>query len=123
MSRTLPVRPAMLPAELVPRGMSLSQLIAVLRARIRLVVAVGLVVLLLSAVVSLAMTPQYRATALLQLDFDVYDPLLQRDLSPNLAESYMATQVDTVGSGRVLGEVVRQLGWLDDAERVAPLRA
>ena len=27
------------------------------------------------------------------------------------------------GPGRVLGEVVRQLGWLDDAERVAPLRA
>ena len=65
MSRTLPVRPAMLPAELVPRGMSLSQLIAVLRARIRLVVAVGLVVLLLSAVVSLLGLSGWLATRLL----------------------------------------------------------
>lgn len=124
MAGALQTQPApMLPSELVPRGMSLSQLISVLRARLGLAVAVGVAVLLLSALVSFSMTKQYRATAVLQMDFDVYDPLLQRDLSPNLAESYMSTQVDAVGAGRVLAEVVRQLGWLSDAERVAPLRA
>lgn len=111
MAGALQTQPApMLPSELVPRGMTLSQLISVLRARFGLAVAVGVAVLLLSALVSFSMTKQYRATAVLQMDFDVYDPLLQRDLSPNLAESYMSTQVDAVGAGRVLAEVVRQLG-------------
>lgn len=123
MASHLPVRTATLPAELIPRGMSLSQLLAVLRARIGLVVAVTVVVVAMSVLVSLAMPKQYRAGAILQMDFDVYDPLLRRELSPNLAESYMATQVDTVGSGRVLSEVVQRLGWLEDPERVAKFRA
>ncbi len=112
----LPPAAAMIPAELMSQSLSLAQIFSILRAyRNRILLAGVLVMALAVAFSKLVLTRSYVATATVVADYDVNSPETNREFPSNLAASYMATQVEFIGSARVLGKVVDSLNLTGNA--------
>ncbi|MES2684717.1 MAG: Wzz/FepE/Etk N-terminal domain-containing protein [Pseudomonadota bacterium] len=108
---------ALLPAEFMSQSIGLGQLAAILRAYLRIILVAGLVTMVLAVLVSkLVLSKTYVATATVLADYEVNSPDSSREFPANLAASYMATQVEFIGSTRVLAKVVEVLKLADDAK-------
>lgn len=108
--------PAHLPAEFLSQTLSLGQLIAIVRAYFKAIVLGALLTMVLAVAVSkLWLSKVYVATATVLADYEVNAPDTNREFPSNLAASYMATQVEFIGSALVLGKVLDALNLASDA--------
>ena len=108
----------MLPANMMQQGVSPTQIVAMLWAYRWWVVAVTFVCVVLSIAASKFWIDKvYESTAVLQFEYQVYDPLTRKEFPSFLAQSYMATQLDILKSRRTMLKAVDQLGWVNDPER------
>lgn len=89
--------------------MSLSQLIAILKARWKVSLVVLLVIVSVTAVYDLIAPRKYTATASIMVDVKSPDPVAGMVLPAMMTPSYMATLVDLLMSERVALRVVRSL--------------
>lgn len=96
--------------------MPLKHLLLVLKSRIWLILFVGLATVAAGVVFTLSQPKQYVATATLLLNFDADNPLEDSRLPPQLADSYMATQVDIIMSRNVMNRVIDQLDLAETPE-------
>lgn len=96
--------------------MTFSLFLSILKARKFGALAVLLVTVLTTAVVSLALPKQYTATAALVVDVKSPDPILGMILGNGMLPGYMATQVDIITSDRVAQRVVRELKLTENAQ-------
>lgn len=76
-------------------------------------------VILLTGATALLMPRTYAATATLMVNFDVYDPLGDREFPMGLLGSYMATQVELASGPGVLKPVVERLRLTEDEDYTA----
>lgn len=86
--------------------MTFQQFLLILRARLWLIVGVFFTVVIVALVISLLLPKSYTATTSLVVDAKSNDPLLGAMMSSQSGSSYMATQVDIIGSNRVAQRVV-----------------
>jgi chain length determinant protein tyrosine kinase EpsG len=99
--------------------MTLKHYLAVLQARSWLIAAIFGLVLAAVVAVSLLMTPRYAAKAQVLVDVKSPDPVAGSVLPAHLLASYIATQVELIGSERVALRVVEKLAlhqrpeWID----------
>ncbi|WP_348674882.1 Wzz/FepE/Etk N-terminal domain-containing protein [uncultured Abyssibacter sp.] len=122
MSQASTSAPAAIPDSLQPAVISIPQLTAMLLARWKLIVILGLGCALVAAVLSKLVLPKsYTAIATVMVDFEVNDPLSRREFPVHLTASYMATQMEFIRSPEVLGAAIDELGWASDPERLAGL--
>jgi chain length determinant protein EpsF len=89
--------------------MSFQQLLLVLQARWRLVVAIASAVIVVAVVISLLLPKQYTAEASVVINTKGTDPISGAPLQAQMMPSYMATQVDIITSDRVAQRVVKML--------------
>ena len=99
--------------------MPLKYLMLVLRSRLPLVLFVLVVTIAAGTVFTLMQPKQYTGVASLLINFGSQNPFEDTRLPPQLAASYMATQVDIITSRNVLLRVVDQLGVADVPEERA----
>lgn len=104
------------PEHLEHQGMSLPQVLAMLRARRKPMVIVALAVIILGAVVIKFLPKTYTATATLIVDSDVKDPLAGRDFPVEMIANYVSTQIELMSSRIVLGPVIDRLKLTEDKE-------
>ena len=88
--------------------MTFGQFLSILRARWWLALAILVVTVLATAVVSLSLTKQYKATASVVVDFKP-DPISAVLYGGGGSPAQTATQVDIIKSDRVAERVVRNL--------------
>jgi chain length determinant protein EpsF len=89
--------------------MSLGQLLQILRARFKVVIAILVSIVLLAVAISLALPKQYVATATVLADIKA-DPVAANNLiTTEMPENYIATQVDVINSERVARRAVEIL--------------
>ena len=101
--------------------MSLKQILRVLWARKRLVLALLLLVSIVGVTATLMAPKQYTAEAAMIVEMRI-DPVLGA-LAPALAQpGYMSTQVDVVKSDPVAARAVKMLGMANSPEAVAQWR-
>ncbi len=89
--------------------MSFVQFLSILRARYKLALAVFLATLVIAAVVTLALTKNYTATASVVVDPSKPDPLAAVLYPSGINPGLIATQIDIIQSDRVAFKVVRNL--------------
>lgn len=94
--------------------MNPQQLLTILAARRRLAIGVWMACLLAGAAVAMFWPKQYTASAVVMLDLQVPEPGSAAAVAA-LQPGYIATQVDLIGSERVMRRALRQLGWQQDA--------
>jgi polysaccharide biosynthesis transport protein len=94
--------------------MTPKQLLAVLAARWPWALAVLLLSVTASAVVSITMLKRYTATATVMLDARTPDQVAGGTPNSSLPGGYMATQTDVIASERVGRAVIQALGLRDD---------
>lgn len=92
-------------------------LLLILRSRIWLIVFVALATVAAGTYFTLTQPKQYLATASLLLNFNTSNPFEENGLAPQLADSYLATQVDIITSRSVVNRVIDDLGLADTAEQ------
>lgn len=108
----------LLPAEFLRRGLSLGQLLAIFMAYRRQILIAAVAGLVLTGLFSkLVLSRAYDATATVLVDYEVNTPDTDREFPSMLAASYMTTQTSFISSAAVLGPVLDQLGWMNDAEK------
>ncbi len=98
--------------------MTLRQFLRILRARFAVIVAVAAVVLVAALAVSLMLPKKYTAETVLVVDAKSSDPIAGGMIPSPMMPSYIATQVDILGSERVALRVVELAGL----ERMPQLR-
>lgn len=96
--------------------MTLSQFMAILKARWTAAFAVLVLTVLTAVGISLVLPKQYTSTASVVLDVRSPDPIAGMVLSAMTMPSYMATQVDIINSQRVATEVIRELKLTESTE-------
>ncbi len=97
--------------------MTLQQFLAILRARMGLVMAVFLVTVSAATITALLIPKVYTATATLIIDAAKPDPLSGAvNNSNNVAQTVLATQIGVIKSERVALDVVRKLRLTDRAD-------
>jgi polysaccharide biosynthesis transport protein len=96
--------------------MTLSQFLAILRARWLTAVAVFFAVVALVIGVSLVLPAKYTATASVLVDMRASDPLAATGTGSAMPTSYIATQADVIQSARVAQRVVRDLHLTDSPQ-------
>lgn len=89
--------------------MDLTQLLGILRARIKLVLSVVIVTVATTAAVSLALPKQYTAQTDLIIDAKAIDPVSGLSLPVQMLSGYQATQVDVIKSHSVALKVITAL--------------
>lgn len=89
--------------------MNLSQLLLILRARLRIALSILLVVVVATMAISLLLPKTYKATSTLLMNYKGIDPLTGLTMPGQLLPGYMATQVDIIASKNVALRVVDQL--------------
>jgi len=89
--------------------MTLQQLIRILRARMRLVLATMFIVVVAAVAAMLLLPPRYSAVTTLVVNVKGIDPITGGALPADLMPSYMATQVDIIQSYAVALNVVAAL--------------
>ena len=92
-------------------------LLLILRSRIWLIVLVALGTVAAGTYFTLTQPKEYLATASLLLNFSTDNPFKDDGLPPQLADSYMATQVDIITSRSVVNRVIRDLGLAETPEQ------
>jgi len=107
--------PAAATEEFERPGMSLTQIVTILRAYWKHSAVIFLSVLVIAAVVTKLMPKTYLATATLMVNYDVNDPLSGKEFPIGLIGSYMATQTELMLSPEVLGPVVDRLKLTEDS--------
>ncbi|HUS23502.1 MAG TPA: Wzz/FepE/Etk N-terminal domain-containing protein [Candidatus Binatia bacterium] len=90
-------------------GLSLSQLLAILRAWWRKGLIITASTVVLAGLATLVMPKTYTSTATLMVNWEINDPLGGREFPAGLLGNYVATQVELLGSPAVLREVVNRL--------------
>ena len=78
--------------------MTLQQLIRILKARMRLVLATMFIVVVAAIAAMLLLPPRYSAATTLVVNVKGIDPITGGALPADLMPSYMATQVDVIQS-------------------------
>ncbi len=106
----------MLPAALMTAPIVPSQVIAILKVYRRLILCTALGLGLAAFAYSKLVPKVFVATAQLLVDFDVNDPISNRDFPSQLAASYLATQVEFAKSPKVLLPAVDALGWMTNPQ-------
>lgn len=97
-------------------GMSLAQVMAMLRARWKPMVIVAMTVIIAGTVVIKFLPKTFTATATLIVDSDVKDPLAGRDFPVEMIANYVSTQIELMTSPIVLGPVIDRLKLTEDRE-------
>jgi uncharacterized protein involved in exopolysaccharide biosynthesis len=87
-------------------GLSFAQLLAILLARKRTLVASVFVVLSATLALTLMQTKTYTASAEIFIDFRSSDPLTGRLFNAAQDETYLQTQVDLMQSEEVLNHMI-----------------
>ena len=105
-----------LPSAFTAAPIAPSQVLAILRAHRKWVVGLVFGFVVVGFAYSKLAPKVYVSTAQLLVDFDVNDPISNRDFPSQLASSYLSTQIDFVNSPKVLLPVVDTLGWISDAK-------
>ncbi|HZR34921.1 MAG TPA: Wzz/FepE/Etk N-terminal domain-containing protein [Nevskia sp.] len=100
---------AAVPEALAPPGLSLVQLLHILRAHWRRALLASLAVFLLGALVVMLLPRTYTATATLMINYQVNDPLGGKDFPEGLLASYVSTQAELLRGPQVLIPVIDQL--------------
>ena len=96
--------------------MTLTQIIAVFKARWTIFMAILVVTVTAAAVVTFLLPRQYSASASVVIDLKSPDPVAGVMMPGMLAPSYMATQVDIIQSERVARRVIAGLRLAENAE-------
>lgn len=104
-----PIGAAFVPRHYVHPGLSLAQLLAIVRARRKATLLILAAMLLLTILASVLMPRTYTSTATLMVNYEIYDPLGGKEFPTSLLGSYMATQIELMRSDEVLLDVVRRL--------------
>ena len=104
-----PLEPTIAPEAYEHPGMSLAQIVSILRAYWKQSAMIALAVLAVAVVVTKLMPKTYDATATLMVNYDVNDPLAGKEFPVGLMGSYMATQTELMQSPEVLGPVIDRL--------------
>ena len=107
--------PAM-PQENYAPGLSLAQLITIMRSYWRLSAAIAGGTLVATLLVLLVLPKAYTAKATLIYDYDNRDPLAGEQIPIGLMHNYVETQVELMTSPVVLNAVVDHLGLTTDKE-------
>lgn len=94
--------------------MSLAQIIAIVRARWRVMVLCAVTVIICGAVAITFLPKTFTATATLIVDSDVKDPLAGRDFPVEMIANYVTTQIELMTSPIVLGPVSDRLKLTED---------
>ena len=89
--------------------MNFSQLILILLARKRIILLTLFVTVATTTVVSFLLPKTYTGTASVVVDFKGSDPITGIMLQPTLMPTYMATQLEIIGSHNVALKVVDRL--------------
>lgn len=107
------------------------QLLLILRARYKIVIAVALIAIIAGVSGGLLLPKRYTAETTVMVDIKTQDPVTSVLVSGQMAQGSMATQVDIVKSTRVALKVVRMLRleqgdavkkqWLDATEGTGKL--
>ncbi|MEO8224220.1 MAG: GumC family protein [Gammaproteobacteria bacterium] len=97
------------PEAYVHPGLSLAQLLAILRAYRVAILIIMLAILALTVLIIALLPRTYAATATLMVSYDVNDPLNGKDFPIGLLGSYVATQIELMQSPEVLLAVVDRL--------------
>ena len=100
--------------EAAHQGMSLAQILAMLRARWKTMVFVAMTIIVFGAVAIKFLPKTYTATATLIVDSDVKDPLAGRDFPVEMIANYVSTQIELMTSPIVLGPVIDRLKLTQD---------
>jgi succinoglycan biosynthesis transport protein ExoP len=90
--------------------MTFEQFLNILRARKWIAVSIFATVLITTLAVSLLLPKQYTADATLAIDIKAADPVTGQPVAGYMAPSFMATQVDIIGSQNTALKVVDSLG-------------
>lgn len=96
--------------------MTLTQIIAVFKARWTIFMAILVVTVTAAAIVTFLLPRQYSASASVVIDLKSPDPVAGVMMPGMLAPSYMATQVDIIQSERVARRVIAGLRLAENAE-------
>lgn len=92
-------------------------LLMVLRARIGLIALVVIATVAAGTYFTMTQPRQYLASTSLLINFNTSNPFEEDGLAPQLADSYMATQVDIINSRSVVNRVIEELGLAETAEQ------
>lgn len=95
-------------------GLSLNQILAILRAHRWRIVVIGLLVSSMSVTASMLLPRNYEATTTLMIGFEINDPLGPERFPTGLLDGYVATQIELIQSPTVLLPVVDRLGLTED---------
>ncbi|AIY42101.1 Tyrosine-protein kinase Wzc [Collimonas arenae] len=96
--------------------MTFPQLLTILRARYKVILATLLIVVTATVAVSLALPKIYRTSTTVLLNYKGTDPVSGRVLAAQLVSGYMATQMDIVASRSVALKAVDNLGLANDPD-------
>ena len=102
--------------------MNFQQIISVLMARKKFVLAIFFTTVAMTAVLSFLLPKTYKATASVLLNYKGIDPLTGLTLPGQLLPGYMATQIDIITSKNVALRVVKQLKLDQDPETIRNFR-
>jgi uncharacterized protein involved in exopolysaccharide biosynthesis len=96
------------------QGMSLTQVITMVRARWKWILIISLTLIVFGAVLIKLLPKTYTATATLIVDSDVKDPLAGRDFRVEAVANYVSTQMELIASPIILVPVIERLGLTED---------
>lgn len=102
------------PEQLVHQGMSVAQVVAMLRARWKPIVIIAVLSTLLGALAIKSLPKTFTATTTLIVNSDVKDPLAGRDFPVEMIANYVSTQIELLTSPIVLLPVVDRLQLTKD---------
>jgi len=96
------------------QGMSLAQVLAMMRARWKPIVMVAVTITFLGAVAIKLLPKTYTATATLIVDSGIKDPLAGADFPMDMVANYVSTQIELMTSPIVLLPVIERLKLTED---------
>lgn len=94
--------------------MSIIQFLRILWARRWVTIAATLSCVLGAFIVTMIVPPRYAAYSRVMMDLVKPDPVTGQITAPNFARAYTKTQIELIRDYRVAGQVVEDLGWLND---------
>ncbi|WP_028080675.1 GumC family protein [Solimonas soli] len=109
-SQSVASMPPLVPLTYVHPGLSLAQLLAILRAHRRRIAVIFTAVLGLALAAALLLPRTYEADATLLVRYEVNDPLGGKEFPLGLLGGYIATQVEILQGPSVLLPVIETLG-------------
>lgn len=109
-SHTVVAMPPLVPLTYVHPGLSLAQLLAILRAYRRRIVQIFAAVASLSLAAALLLPRSYEANSTLLVRYEVNDPLGGKEFPLGLLGGYIATQIEILQGPSVLLPVIDALG-------------